>query len=152
MVPSSVEKRTVAGALWPPSLITKSEVSLVTWPLGVELVPGGLPAGGGVTTGGPRGVPAAAERAAGPPPLVGRGNWPAGGPVKAPGVTPAGAGCGARPGTSDTRAGWVKAAWASSRQRGSRPSRTGRQVGPRIGRFVKACPSLRNQVYITLSC
>ena len=41
MVPSSVEKSKVAGALRPLTVMTKPEVVLLTTPLGVEVVPVG---------------------------------------------------------------------------------------------------------------
>src|SRR5262249_27964716 len=49
IVPSSVEKITVAGALLPPWLITKSVVVLKTLPLGAE--GGATPGGVGIVTG-----------------------------------------------------------------------------------------------------
>src|SRR5690242_21696417 len=76
MAPSSLENRTDAAALRLPSWIVKSFVSLETWPFGLEAVPVGLPAEGGIASGAPSGVPSAANTAALPVPLLDTRNCP----------------------------------------------------------------------------
>jgi len=95
MVPSSVEKRAEAGALLLPSLITKSEVGLSTCPVGVPVLPAGLPPGGGMTMGAPRAVPSGANKAALPPLLSEIRNSPRDETVKPQGLTKAESVCGA---------------------------------------------------------
>ena len=50
MVPSSVAKIKRLGPEVVPFVTTKSAVPLKTWPVGLAVVPGGLPAGGGMVT------------------------------------------------------------------------------------------------------
>jgi hypothetical protein len=58
-VPSSVENSTLAGALLPSWLMTKSDVVLMSWPFGVAVLPWGLSEGVGRMTGLPRTAPLA---------------------------------------------------------------------------------------------
>src|SRR3954451_5180287 len=75
-VPSSVEKISVAGALLPCCLMTKSRVALKTLPLGAE---GGLaPFGEGMVIGDPTTRPAASYSVATPEWLSATRNWPSG--------------------------------------------------------------------------
>ena len=57
IVPSSVEKMNVAGALFPPWLILKSDVALAIIPVGAPTLPGGLSDGAGITIALPTSLP-----------------------------------------------------------------------------------------------
>ena len=105
MVPSSVEKITVAGALLPSWLMTKSLVVLKTLPLGAE---GGVTPGGvGMVIGVPMICPAALYSVATPAWLSATRNWPSGVCETPQGFWRFGSVVRARPWMSETRLVWT---------------------------------------------
>jgi hypothetical protein len=106
MVPSSVENSTLAGALVPSWLMTKSDVVLLTWPFGVAVLPWGLPGGVGRMTGLPRTAPWALSRIASPEPLAETRNCPCAVSVKPQGLRRSESVWGAKPGMLETRLVW----------------------------------------------
>src|SRR4051794_31324099 len=101
MVPSSVEKITVAGALLPLWLMTKSLVVLKTLPLGAA---GGVTPGGvGMVIGEPTTRPEALYSVATPAWLSATRNWPSGVCERPQGFWRLGSVVGARPGMSEAR-------------------------------------------------
>ncbi len=103
MVPSSVENRTLAGALLPSWLMTKSDVVLATLPLGAATVPGGSSEGVGTMTGFPWRTPWASSNGAWPAPLAETRNWPSGVSEKPHGLRRFGSVWAVRPAMLDAR-------------------------------------------------
>src|SRR5215510_16450937 len=68
-VPSSVAKMKRLAALVVPFETAKSAVLLKTWPVGLDVVPAGLPAGGGIVTISACFVPAVLKSVVRPVPL-----------------------------------------------------------------------------------
>src|SRR5262249_22446583 len=150
MVPSSVEKSRVAGALRPLTVITKPDVVLLTTPLGVEVAPDGLPAGGGMMMSAPLFSPSASNRMALPEPLAATRNSPAEVSENPHGLVRFRSLFGANPGMSETSGVWTYP--ELSRQRSSRHSTLRQQEGRRPDDLASdACRNLRNQVRITVS-
>src|SRR5438132_12911598 len=134
MVPSSVENSKVAGALRPLTVMTKPELVLLATPLGVDVVPDGLPAGGGMMMSAPSFIPWASNRMALPEPLAATRNWPAEVSENPHGLIRFGSVIGASPGMSETSAVWTNP--LLSRQRSSRYSTLTGQEGSRTDDFA----------------
>src|ERR671934_1800674 len=107
IVPSSVSKMNRLGPECPPLETTKSLLPLKTVPVGADVVPGALPAGGGmVTTSGlasGNGWPAPLYSVETPVPLSATQNGLVDDDVIPQALTRFGSVVWARPGTSDTR-------------------------------------------------
>src|SRR5262249_10542256 len=103
MVPSSVEKSNVAGALRPLTVMTESDVVLLITPLGVDVAPLGLPGGVGILISAPLLLPWASNRMPRPEPLAATRNWPDAVSKNPQGFISLGSVCAASPGMFETR-------------------------------------------------